>query len=165
MLESHTCPVPNPAPLARSVSLSLSFLLFLSFSTSHTPLVCREDTFWIMVERKVTLITPNKGKQFCSFLFHKARTSGCESEVCVCERERRQLMFYSLTWFQFCADCNMTQNVNSHTDAKFLCLCVIRLVVTDMCSIWNTCCSTERTWALRTLLETLPCTCVLSITR
>lgn len=92
----ESCAVTNPALLSLFRFFSGRQLLS-SFSASHTPLVCREDTFWIMVERKVTLITPNNGKQYCSFSFHKPRTSGCES-VCVCvwKREAAAICF---TWF------------------------------------------------------------------
>lgn len=44
-------------------------------------------------------------------------------------------------------------------------ICPFRLAAMAMCSTWNTCCSTELTWAPRMHLETPPCTCVLSTTR
>lgn len=44
-------------------------------------------------------------------------------------------------------------------------LCPFRRAATATCNTWNTCCSTELTWAPRMHLETLHCMCVLSTTR
>jgi len=65
----------------------------------------------------VTLIAPNKGKQFCSFSFHKPRTSGCES-VCVRLKERGSSYSFYMILVLY-AGYKLKQNRNEHSIKSF----------------------------------------------